>query len=430
MSSSTMCQCPNIGCNRFFKLNKKGTSKCLETHAQKRCPYRSVIHPPSKPVPAARCGPNTLNDRFGTLVGNDAGKQVLLGGGGNVMRLIGAFRKGMVCTMNLSQKETFIGSERYFSVLDSELRRRMEMECILEPSKSPVLTSFRKFYSSATPNATFGESGSWYNGWRENGDSINLLKNLEKRQKGAWMQGFNHHGKVAWNWPHLLHNRKISGLCVQYKDYTKVLDILDEFLRSLKLSYVRLCDIESILVDSAKSIVDLSRRARTYGTGLAMRVCSVCQQPKVNANSLPSGGDGFSHGEWPKGAGVRRCLSCIYVAKKGRPMSIHERFAKVSSIKYRFIPARYSGLYDWYNETEKGNLDYYIEMEGGSITRNPDGTGRRRGRCPIAVWGQQRQMKLHSHERKYFDECNLPFKENGRFIGPHYNPAPEYLPKS
>jgi hypothetical protein len=111
-------------------------------------------------------------------------------------------------------------------------------------------------------------------------------------------------------------------------------------------------------------------------------------------------------------------------------MSFHERFAKASAIEYRFIPARYSGLYDWYSETEKGNLDYYIEMEGGSITRNPDGTGRRRGRCPIAVWGQQRQMKLHSHERKYFDECNLPFKENGRFIGPHYNPAPEYLPKS
>ena len=432
MSSSTMCQCPNIGCNRLFKLNKKGTSKCLETHAQKRCPYRSVIHPSSKPVPAARCGPNTLNDRFGTLTGNDAGKQVLLAGGGNVMRLIGAFRKGMVCTMNLSQKETFIGSERYFSVLDSELRRRMERECILEPSKSPVFTSFRKFYSSATPNATVGESGSWYNGWRENGDSINLLKNLEKREKGAWMQGYNHHGKVAWNWPHLLHNRKISGLCVQYKDYTKVLDILDEFLRSLKLSYVRLCDIESILVDSAKSIVDLSRRARTYGTGLAMRVCSVCQQPKMNANSLPSGGDGFSHGEWAKGAGVRRCLACIYVAKKGRPMSIHERFAKASSVNYRYIPARYSGLYDWYNETEKGNLDYYIEMEGGSITRNPDGTGRDSGntREPIAVWGQQRQMRLHPNERKYFDECNLPFKENGRFIGPHYNPAPVYLPKS
>jgi hypothetical protein len=46
------------------------------------------------------------------------------------------------------------------------------------------------------------------------------------------------------------------------------------------------------------------------------------------------------------------------------------------------------------------------------------------------VWGQQRQMKLHSHERKYFDECNLPFSENGRFIGPHYNPTPEYVPKS
>ena len=114
-------------------------------------------------------------------------------------------------------------------------------------------------------------------------------------------------------------------------------------------------------------------------------------------------------------------------------MSIHERFAKASSVEYRYIPARYScrsGRVEEYNETEKGNLDYYIEMEGGSITRNPDGTGRRRGRCPIAVWGQQRQMKLHSHERKYFDECNLPFSERGRFIGPHYNPAPEYLPKS
>jgi hypothetical protein len=385
---STKCQCPNVGCK-----------------------------------------PNTMNDRFGTLTGNTAGKQVLLAGGGNVMRLIGAFRKGMVCTINRSHIDAFIGSELYFSVLDSELRRRLESECRLDPEKSPQ----RRY--SATLNDTVGESGSWYNGWSDYGDSNNLLKNLEKREKGAWMQGFNHHGKVAWNWPHLLHNRKISGLCVQYKDYTKVLDILDEFLRSLKLSYVRLCDIESIVVDAAKSIVDLSRRSRTYGTGLAMRVCSVCQQPKVNANSLPSGGDGFSHGEWPKGAGVRRCLACIYVAKKGRPMSIHERFAKASSVDYRYIPARYScgsGRVEEYNETEKGNLDYYIEMEGGRITRNPDGTGRGSGdtREPIAVWGQQRQMKLHSHERKYFDECNLPFKENGSFIGPHYNPAPEYLPKS
>ena len=290
MHSSTKCQCPNIGCKRFFKLNKKGTSACLETHARTLCPYRSVIHPPTKPLIALQCVPNTLNDRFGTLTGNTAGKQVLLAGGGNVMRLIGAFRKGMVCTMNLSQKETFIGSERYFAVLDSQLRRRMETECILEPSKSPD----RRY--SSTLNVTVGESRSWYHGWREDGPSGNRLKELGKRQRGAWMYKYNWHGKVAWNWPHLLHNRKISGLCIKYKHYTKVLDILDEFLRSSELSYVRLCDIESILVDAANSIVDLSRRARTYGTGLAMRVCSVCQQPKVNANSLPSGGDGFSLG--------------------------------------------------------------------------------------------------------------------------------------
>jgi hypothetical protein len=373
MSTATHCQCPNIGCNRFFKLNKKGTSKCLETHAQKRCPYRSVIHPPSKPVPAARCGPNTLNDRFGTLTGNDAGKQVLLAGGGNVMRLIGAFRKGMVCKIKQSHIEAFIGSERYFGVLDSELRRRMERECILEPSKSPD----RRY--SSTLNVTVGESRSWYHGWREDGPSGNRLKELGKRQKGAWMYRYNWHGKVAWNWPHLLHNRKISGLCIQYKHYTKVLDILDEFLRSSELSYIRLCDIESIVVDAANSIVDLPRWA-----------------------------------------------SERYVY----PTDVRARLLKASSVNYRYIPARYSGLYDWYNETEKGNLDYYIEMEGGSITRNPDGTGRRRGRCPIAVWGQQRQMRLHPNERKYFDECNLPFKENGRFIGPHYHPVPVYLPKS
>jgi hypothetical protein len=372
-SSSTKCQCPNIGCKRFFKLNKKGTSKCLETHARTLCPYRSVIHPPTKPVPATRRGPNTMNDRFGTLTGNTAGKQVLLAGGGNVMRLIGAFRKGMTRKITHDEVEAFIGSERYFGILDSELRRRMERECILEPGKSPD-----RRYSSTT-NVTVGESGSWYHGWRENGPSGNRLKELGKRQRGAWMYKYNWHGKVAWNWPHLLHNRKISGLCIKYKHYTKVLDILDEFLRSSELSYVRLCDIESILVDAANSIVDLPRWA-----------------------------------------------SERYVY----PTDIRARLLKASSVEYRYIPARYSGLCDWYNETEKGNLDYYIEMEGGSITRNPDGTGRRRGRCPIAVWGHQRQMRLHSHERKHFDECNLPFSERGRFIGPHYNPTPEYLPKS
>jgi len=329
---STKCQCPNVGCK-----------------------------------------PNTLNDRFGTLTGNTAGKQVLLAGGGNVMRLIGAFRKGMERKITHDEVEAFIGSERYFGILDSQLRRRMETECILEPNKSPD----RRY--SSTLNVTVGGVGSWYHGWKDDGPSVNRLKELGKRQKGAWMQGYNWHGKVAWNWPHLLHNRKISGLCIKYKHYTKVLDILDEFLRSSELSYVRLCDIESILVDAANSIVDLPRWA---------------SERYVN------------------------------------PSDVRARWLKASAVEYRFIPARYSGLYDWYNETEKGNLDYYIEMEGGSITRNPDGTGRRRGRCPIAVWGQQRQMKLHSHERKYFDECNLPFKENGRFIGPHYNPAPEYLPKS
>ena len=331
---STKCQCPNVGCK-----------------------------------------PNTLNDRFGTLTGNTAGKQVLLAGGGNVMRLIGAFRKGMERKITHDEVEAFIGSERYFGILDSQLRRRMETECILEPNKSPD----RRY--SSTLNVTVGGVGSWYHGWKDDGPSVNRLKELGKRQKGAWMQGYNWHGKVAWNWPHLLHNRKISGLCIKYKHYTKVLDILDEFLRSSELSYVRLCDIESILVDAANSIVDLPRWA---------------SERYVN------------------------------------PSDVRARWLKASAVEYRFIPARYSGLYDWYNETEKGNLDYYIEMEGGSITRNPDGTGRGSGdtREPIAVWGQQRQMRLHSHERKHFDECNFPFNKNGRFIGPHYNPVPEYLPKS
>ena len=290
------------------------------------------------------------------------------------MRLIGAFRKGMTRKITHDEVEAFIGSERYFGVLDSALRKRMERECILEPDKSPD-----RRYSSTT-NVTVGGARSWYHGWKDNGPSGYRLKELGKRQKGAWMAQYNWHGKVAWNWPHLLHNRKISGLCIQYKHYTKVLGILDEFLRSSELSYVRRCDIESILVDAANSIVDLPRWA-----------------------------------------------SERYVY----PTDVRARLLKASAVEYRYIPANDScGLSDWYNGTEKGNLDYYVESEGGSITRNPDGTGRRRGRCPIAVWGHQRQMKLHSHERKYFDECNLPFSENGRFIGPHYNPTPEYVPKS
>ena len=379
MAVPTHCQCPHAGCDRRFKLNKKGTSKCLATHVLKHCNFRPKQRSLSKRLSSKTTTSNTLRDTFGTLTGTGAGKQVLLAGGGNIMRRIGAFRKGMTRKITHYEVEAFIGSERYFGVLDSALRGRMERECILDPDKSPVFTSFRKFYSSARPNATVGESGSWYHEWKDNGPSSYRLKELGKRQKGAWMAQYNWHGKVAWNWPHLLHNRKISGLCIQYKHYTKVLDILDEFLRSSELSYVQRCDIESILVDAANSIVDL-----------------------------------------PRWASERH----VY------PTDVRARLLKASAIEYRYIPARYSGLYDWYNGTEKGNLDYYIESEGGSITRNPDGTGRRRGRCPIAVWGHQRQMNLHSHERKYFDECNLPFSKNGRFIGPHYNPTPEYVPKS
>ena len=374
MAVPTRCQCPHAGCDRRFKLNKKGTSKCLATHVLKHCNFRPKQRSLSKRLSSKTTTPNTLRDTFGTLTGNGAGKQVLLAGGGSVMRLIGAFRKGMTRKITHDEVEAFIGSERYFGVLDSALRKRMERECILEPGKSPD-----RRYSSTT-NVTVGGARSWYHGWKDDGPSGYRLKELGKRQKGAWMAQYNWHGKVAWNWPHLLHNRKISGLCIQYKHYTKVLGILDEFLRSSELSYVRRCDIESILVDAANSIVDLPRWA-----------------------------------------------SERYVY----PTDIRARLLKASAVEYRYILGADAGcLSDWYNGTEKGNLDYYVEIAGGSITRNPDGTGRRRGRCPIAVWGHQRQMKLHSHERKYFDECNLPFSENGRFIGPHYNPTPEYVPKS
>ena len=372
MISSTRVQCPHTGCGRMFKLNKAGTSKCLGTHVAKLCPYRSAKQTLSKSSPTPKHSPNTLNDRFGTLTDNTAGKQVLLAGGGNVMRLIGAFRKGMVCTIKQSHIEAFIGSERYFAVFDSELKRRMEYDCILEPEKNP-----QGRYSSTT-NVKVGESGSWYNGWKDHGESSSILKQIQKARKGARMEHYNGYGLVAWNWPHLLYNRKISGLCVKYKHYTKVLDILDEFLRSSELSYIRLCDIESILVYASKSFVNLPQYHNLH------------------------------------------------------PTSIRARLLKASTFKYSYIPANTStGLnHFWYETADgKGNLDYYVNCARGSIVRNPDGTGRRRGRQPVAAWGHQNQMKLHHHEIKYFEECDLPFKKNGRFIGPHYIPKPEYVPK-